>query len=67
MELKKSVLGKSNESVSLGGVLRYQGRLCFPNINGLRTGFLRNGSRNSIHPSSTMMYMTLEKWFGGKG
>ena len=37
MELKESVIGKLNESFSLGrdGVLRYQGRLYVPDVDGL--------------------------------
>ena len=37
MELKESVLGKLNDSFSQGGdgVLRYQWRLCVPNIDDL--------------------------------
>ena len=49
MELKESVLGKLNESLSLGedDVLRYQGRLCVPNVDGLRDWILEeaHGSR----------------------
>ena len=49
MKLKESVLGKLNEAFSLGkdGVLRYQGRLCIPNIDRLRNRILEeaHGSR----------------------
>ena len=36
IELKESVLGKLNEPFSLerDGILRYQGTLCVPNVNG---------------------------------
>ena len=33
MDLKESILSKLNESISRGdGVLRYQGRLCVPDV-----------------------------------
>ena len=58
MELKESVLGKLNKSFSLGGddVLRYQGRLCVPNIDDL-SKLIVSGFYKYI--------MTLEKCFGG--
>ena len=42
MELKDSVLSKFNELFSLGedGVLRYQNRLCVPNVDNLRSNIL---------------------------
>ena len=54
MELKEFVLGKLNESFSLGGgdgVLRYQGKLCVHNVDGLRNRILEetHGSCYSIH------------------
>ena len=67
MELKEFVLGNLNESFSLGGdgVLRYQGRLRFPNVNDLRNKILEeaNGSRYSIHLGSTKMYHDLREVF----
>ena len=60
MELKESILGKINESFSQGGdrVLRYQGRLCVPNMDDLSSWILKEAhrSRYPIHPNSTMMY-----------
>ena len=54
MELKETVLGKLNESFSLGrdSVLRYQERLCVPNVDDLRNRILEeaHGSLYSIHP-----------------
>ena len=43
MEFKESVLIKLNESFSLGrdNVLRYQERLCVPNVDGLRDRILK--------------------------
>ena len=60
MELKELVLGKLNESFSErgDGVLRYQGRLCVPDVNYLRKRILEkpNGFRYSIHLDATKMY-----------
>ena len=71
MELNESVFGKLNESFSLGwdGVLRYQERLCVPNIDGLRNHIFEeaHGSRYSIHPGSIMMYHDLRKAFWWEG
>ena len=50
MELKESVLGKLNESFSLrwDGVLRYQGRLCVPNVDDLRNRILEKAHGSLI-------------------
>ena len=63
------MLAKLNESFSLGGgVLRYQGRLCFPNIDGLRIEFLTK----LILPVTPFIrvlqriIMIVAKCFGGK-
>ena len=57
MEMKNSVLLKMNESFALGddGILRYQNRLCVPDVDDLRTKIVTeaHGSRYSIHPGST--------------
>ena len=57
MELKDSVLIKMNQSFILGGdaILRYQDRLCVPDVDDLRTRIIveAHGSRYSIHPGST--------------
>ena len=49
MELKESFLGNLNDSFSLGGdgVLKYQGRLCVLDVDGLRVRILEeaHGSR----------------------
>ena len=67
MKLKESVLGNLNEAFSLGGygVLRYQGRLCVHNIDGLRNWILEEAhvSAYSIHPCSTKMYHDLREVF----
>lgn len=68
MELKESVLNKSVEAFSQGGnrVLRYQGRLCVPYVDGLREKILEKarGSRYSIHPKATRCTMTYVKSIG---
>ncbi|WMV41179.1 hypothetical protein MTR67_034564, partial [Solanum verrucosum] len=71
MELKESVLNKSVEAFSQGrdGVRRYQGRLCVPDVDGLREKILEeaHGSRYSIHPGATKMYRDLREvyWWNG--
>ena len=46
-------------------MLKYQGRLCVPNVDGLRNQILEeaNGSRYSIHPGSTKMYHDIREVF----
>ena len=67
MELKELVLGNFNKSFSLGGdgVLRYQGRLCVPNVDDLRNCILEeaHGSHYYIHSGSTNMYHDLRELF----
>ncbi|WMV54613.1 hypothetical protein MTR67_047998 [Solanum verrucosum] len=71
MELKESVLNKAIETFSQGkyGVLRHQGRLCVPDVDGLREKILEeaHGSRYSIHPGATKMYHDLREiyWWNG--
>ncbi len=45
------------------GVLRYQGRLCVPDVDGLKDRILEeaHGSRYSIRTGSTKMYHDLKK------
>lgn len=47
-----------SHSLYKGDVLRYQGRLCIPNIDFLRSRILQevHGSYYSIHSSSPNMY-----------
>ena len=51
------------------GVLRYQGRLCVPNVDGVRERIMAeaHSSRYSIHPGSTKMYQDLREvyWWSG--
>ena len=70
-ELNKFILGKLNESFSLGedNVLRDQGKLCFPDADGLRDRILKepHGSCYFIHPSSMKLYHDLRDihWWEG--
>ncbi|WMV41696.1 hypothetical protein MTR67_035081 [Solanum verrucosum] len=70
-ELKEAVLRKSVEAFSQGGdgVLRYQGRLCVPNVDDLREQILSEAysSRYFIHPGATKMYSDLREiyWWNG--
>ena len=71
MELKDSVLIKMNQSFILGGdaILRYQDRLCVPDVDDLRTWIIAesHGSIYSIDPGSTKMYHDLKQiyWWDG--
>ncbi|WMV46003.1 hypothetical protein MTR67_039388 [Solanum verrucosum] len=71
MELKESVFGKSIEVFFQrgDGVLRYQGRLCVPDMDGLREKILEeaHGSRYFIHLGATKMYHDLWEvyWWNG--
>ena len=62
IELKESVLGNLNESLSLGGdgVLKYQGRLCVPDVDKLKARILKeaHGSHYSIHRDRQKCTMT---------
>ena len=70
MKLKETVIGKFNESFSLGGdgVLRYQGRLCVPKVDDLRNRILEesHGSRYSIYRGSSNMYQPSGSVFFGR-
>ena len=50
-------------------MLRYQGRLCVPDVDGLRDQILEEayGSRYSIHPVSTKMYHDLREIYWWEG
>ena len=49
--------------------MRYPGRFCVPNIDGLRSQFLEeaHGSHYSIYPASTKMYHDLREVFWWNG
>ena len=71
MEMKDSMLIKMNDSFALQGdsILRYQDRMCIADLNDLRTMIVADaqGSRYSIHQSSTKMYHDLKQiyWWDG--
>ena len=71
MEIKDSTLIKMNESFALRGegILRYQDRLCVPDVDNLYTRIVveSHGSRYSIYPGSTKMYHDLKHiyWWDG--
>ena len=64
MELKDSMLVTMNESFALvdDNILRYQDKLCVPDVDDLRTNINveAHGSRFSLHPGSIMMYHDLK-------
>ncbi|KAH0709388.1 hypothetical protein KY284_010815 [Solanum tuberosum] len=71
MELKESVPNTSVEAFSQGGdgVLRYQVRLCVPDVDGLKEKNLEeaHGSQYFIHSGATKMYRDLREvyWWNG--
>ena len=71
LELKGAVHNQRVEVFSQGGdgVLRYQGRLCVPDVGELRQHILTeaHNSRYSIHPGATKMYRDLREvyWWNG--
>ncbi|WMV45913.1 hypothetical protein MTR67_039298 [Solanum verrucosum] len=69
VELKEAVLKKSVEAFFQGrdGVLRYQGRLCVPNVYDVREQILSeaHSSRYSIHSGATRCTMTCRRSIGG--
>ena len=69
LELRSVVHNQRMEVCSQGGngVLRYQGRLCVPDVGELRKHILVHNSRYSIHPDETKMYCYLQEvyWLNG--
>ncbi|XP_070034388.1 uncharacterized protein [Nicotiana tomentosiformis] len=65
--LRETILQGSAKEVSINedGVLRLQGRLCVPNVHGLRERILEevHCSRYSIHPRATKMYRDLRQHY----
>ena len=65
LELKGAVNNQRVEVFSQGGdgVLRYQGRLCVPDLGPLRQYILAepHNSRYSVHPGDTKMYRDLRE------
>ncbi|KAF3668716.1 putative LRR receptor-like serine/threonine-protein kinase MRH1-like [Capsicum annuum] len=64
IQIKKDVGQQKVLSFKIGGdgVLRYQGRLCVPDVDGLRKRILDEAhtSRYVVHPGSTKMYQDLK-------
>ncbi|WMV50028.1 hypothetical protein MTR67_043413 [Solanum verrucosum] len=71
VELKESILKNSVEAFSQGGngVLRYQSRLCVPDVDGLREKILEKAHdlRYSINPGVIKIYRDLREvcWWNG--
>ncbi|XP_070040552.1 uncharacterized protein [Nicotiana tomentosiformis] len=65
--LRETILQGSTKEVSIGedGVLRLQGRICVPNVDGLRERILEeaHSSRYSIYPGTTKMYCDLKQHY----
>ena len=53
----------------MDGALKYQGRLCVPDVDDMRTQISEeaHGSQNSIYPGATKMYCDLQvvSWWDG--
>ncbi|XP_070036137.1 uncharacterized protein [Nicotiana tomentosiformis] len=66
VQLKEGIHKHKTMAFSLGvddGTLRYQGRLCVPNVDGLWEKIMTEAhtSRYSVHPGSTNMYHDLRE------
>ncbi|XP_070022880.1 uncharacterized protein [Nicotiana sylvestris] len=65
--LRETVLQGGTKEVSIGedDALRLQGRLCVPNVDGMRETILEDAHslRYSIHPGVTKMYCNLRKHY----
>ena len=71
LELKANVHKQRVLAFEQGGdgVLRYQGRLCVPMVDGLQERIMEeaHSSRYSIHPGSTKMYRDLREVYWWEG
>ena len=71
LQLKEDVLKQKVMAFTQGGdgVLRFQGRLCVPNVDDIRERIMAeaHSSKYSIHPGSTKMYHDLREvyWWSG--
>lgn len=66
VKLKEEIHKNKTTTFALGvnvGTVRYQGRLCVPNVDGLRERIMTkaHSSRNSIHLGSTKIYHDLKE------
>ncbi|XP_070042836.1 uncharacterized protein [Nicotiana tomentosiformis] len=65
--LKDTVQRGGAKEVVIGddGVMRLQGRICVPNVDGLRKLIFEkaHSSRYSIHPSVTKMYYDMKQYY----
>ncbi|XP_070042751.1 uncharacterized protein [Nicotiana tomentosiformis] len=65
--LKDTVLRRGTKEVVIrdASVLRLQGRICVPNVDGLRELILEEAHslRYSIHPGATKMYRNLKQYY----
>ncbi|XP_070013712.1 uncharacterized protein [Nicotiana sylvestris] len=65
--LKDKILHSDARDVTIGddGILRMQGRVCVPNVDGIRELILEeaHSSRYSIHPGVTKMYLDLRQHY----
>ncbi|XP_070046801.1 uncharacterized protein [Nicotiana tomentosiformis] len=69
VQLKEGIHKHKTMAFSLGmndGMLRYQGRLCVPNVDGLQKRIMTEAHRSKyfMHPGSTKMYHDLNKSTG---
>ncbi|XP_070056477.1 uncharacterized protein [Nicotiana tomentosiformis] len=66
VQLKEGIEKFKTTTFALGlddGTLRYQGRLCVPNVDGLQERIMieAHASRYSVHPGSTKMHHDLKE------
>ncbi|XP_070025304.1 uncharacterized protein [Nicotiana sylvestris] len=61
--------GSKQVTVRDDGIFRMQGRICVPNVDGLRELILEevHSSQYSIHPSATKMYQDLRQHYWWRG
>ena len=64
-----SSCGSSGTQIDDSGILRINGRICVPNVDGLRQDLLQENhrSRCSIHPGVLKMYQDMKRLYWWKG
>ncbi|XP_075099248.1 uncharacterized protein LOC142176080 [Nicotiana tabacum] len=71
VKLKEGVRNKEITALTLGsdGVLKFNDRLCVPDVDGLRRAIIEEAhrSRYSIHPGATKIYLNLKEMYWWKG